>query len=313
MPAANRMATSPQPGKAATFGERLKRERELRGIKLEEIAESTKIGKRNLVALEEEEFSQLPGGIFNKGFVRAYAKFLGLDEEQAVNDFLAASANSDQPAALQPLASPLASMVKPAVIPSDDAVRRKDLRWALAAILALLALGLWLFANHGGFERLRQRFRGASSVTEVNAAASDAAAPPTSASAAPNSASPAAVAKTAVAKTVDSSLATREAAARGASPAKTASQSLKLATADTVLLRIHATEDSWISVKTDGVPVADSLMRSGQTRQFQAAKELALRTGNAGALELWLNGKPLPALGADDEVKSVTFTSSATH
>src|SRR5436305_2827033 len=161
------MATAPQPGKAATFGERLKRERELRGIKLEEIAESTKIGKRNLVALEEEEFGQLPGGIFNKGFVRAYAKFLGLDEEQAVNDFLAASANYDQPAALQPLSS----LVKPAVIPSDDAVRRKDLRWALAAILALLiALALWIYANQGGLRRLRERVSAASSVTQANAA-----------------------------------------------------------------------------------------------------------------------------------------------
>src|SRR5215470_9567890 len=99
-------AQEPQPpsAKSATtsFGERMKRERELRGIKLEEIAESTKIGKRNLVALEEEHFDQLPGGIFNKGFVRAYAKYLGLDEEQAVNDFMAASANYDQPVALQP-------------------------------------------------------------------------------------------------------------------------------------------------------------------------------------------------------------------
>src|SRR5437868_3410855 len=74
----------------ASFGERLKREREMRGVSLEEIAESTKIGKRNLLALETEEFDKLPGGIFNKGFVRAYAKYLGLDEDQAVTDFLAA-------------------------------------------------------------------------------------------------------------------------------------------------------------------------------------------------------------------------------
>src|SRR5205807_6759163 len=151
------MSTAPQPAKTGAFGERMRREREMRGIKLEEIAESTKIGKRNLEALEQERFDQLPGGIFNKGFVRAYAKYLGLDEEQAVNDFLAASANYDQPSALQPLGSPLSSMVKPAVMPSDDAIRRKDLRWAVAAIIALVALGLWLFANRGGFERLRQR------------------------------------------------------------------------------------------------------------------------------------------------------------
>src|SRR3954467_5724089 len=75
---------------AGTFGERLKRERELRSITLEDMANSTKIGTRMLHALEDEEFEKLPGGIFNKGFVRAYAKYLGLDEEQAVTDFLAA-------------------------------------------------------------------------------------------------------------------------------------------------------------------------------------------------------------------------------
>src|SRR5205085_5939916 len=72
-----------------SFGERMQREREMRTITLDEIAESTKIGTRMLHALEAEDFSKLPGGIFNKGFVRAYAKYLGLDEEQAVTDFMA--------------------------------------------------------------------------------------------------------------------------------------------------------------------------------------------------------------------------------
>src|SRR5689334_18588010 len=69
------------------FGERLRRQREMRGVSLEEIAQSTKIGTRSLKAIEEEDFEKLPGGIFNKGFVRAYARFLGLDEEQIVGDF----------------------------------------------------------------------------------------------------------------------------------------------------------------------------------------------------------------------------------
>src|SRR3954466_9040567 len=74
-----------------SFGDKLKREREMRAITLEEIAEATKIGTRSLRALEEENFDQLPGGIFNKGFVRAYAKFLGIDEEQAVADYITAT------------------------------------------------------------------------------------------------------------------------------------------------------------------------------------------------------------------------------
>src|SRR6185312_10800561 len=71
-----------------TFGEKLQREREMRGITLEEIAEATKIGTRSLRALEEQDFDKLPGGIFNKGFVRAYSKYLGIDEEQSVADYV---------------------------------------------------------------------------------------------------------------------------------------------------------------------------------------------------------------------------------
>src|SRR6516225_6837597 len=72
------------------FGERLRRERELRHISLAEIAATTKIGTRLLRALEDEQFDQLPGGIFNKGYARAYARYVGIDEEQAVADYLQA-------------------------------------------------------------------------------------------------------------------------------------------------------------------------------------------------------------------------------
>src|ERR1035438_9932926 len=74
-----------------SFGERLRREREMRGVSLDDIADGTKIGTRLLRALEEEHFELLPGGIFNKGFVRAYAKYLGLNEDEAVADYLEAA------------------------------------------------------------------------------------------------------------------------------------------------------------------------------------------------------------------------------
>jgi cytoskeletal protein RodZ len=72
------------------FGEKLRKQREQRGIELDAISNTTKIGTRMLRALEEEHFDQLPGGVFNKGFVRAYARHVGLDEEEAVADYLAA-------------------------------------------------------------------------------------------------------------------------------------------------------------------------------------------------------------------------------
>ena len=63
----------------------------MRGISLDEISSATKIGTRLLRALEEGQLDLLPGGIFNKGYVRAYARHLGLDEEQAVADYLEAT------------------------------------------------------------------------------------------------------------------------------------------------------------------------------------------------------------------------------
>lgn len=72
----------------STFGEELKRERELRNINLREISESTKINLRYLDALERNEFEHLPGGLFNKGFVRAYAQYIGVDPEAMVNAYL---------------------------------------------------------------------------------------------------------------------------------------------------------------------------------------------------------------------------------
>ena len=69
------------------FGENLKRERELRGVSLEEISTATRIATRFLRAIENEQWNQLPGGVFNRGFVRAVARYLGLDEENTVAEY----------------------------------------------------------------------------------------------------------------------------------------------------------------------------------------------------------------------------------
>ncbi len=81
------------------FGERLKRERELREVTLEEITQATRIGSRFLQALENEEWDKLPGGVFNRGFVRSIAHYLGLDEEAFLAEYdMAHAAHADQQA-----------------------------------------------------------------------------------------------------------------------------------------------------------------------------------------------------------------------
>ncbi len=72
-----------------TFGNKFRKERERLRYSIEDVAGVTKIGARMLKAIEDEHFDVLPGGIFNKGFIRAYAKHLGMNPEEAVTDYLA--------------------------------------------------------------------------------------------------------------------------------------------------------------------------------------------------------------------------------
>jgi cytoskeletal protein RodZ len=98
------------------FGDKFRKERERRDIKLEDVSNSTKIGSRMLRAIEEERFDQLPGGVFNKGFIRAYAKYLGLDEEETITGYVAAlnQFNSQQWDAEKPAPQPSATERSPA-------------------------------------------------------------------------------------------------------------------------------------------------------------------------------------------------------
>jgi cytoskeleton protein RodZ len=69
------------------FGEHLKREREMRGVTLEEVAAATRISTRFLEAIESEQWDRLPGGAFTRGFIRSIARYLGLDEESTVAEY----------------------------------------------------------------------------------------------------------------------------------------------------------------------------------------------------------------------------------
>jgi cytoskeleton protein RodZ len=71
------------------FGDKFRKAREKKELSFDDVSNVTKIGSRMLQAIEEEHFDQLPGGVFNKGFIRAYAKHLGLNDEEAVTDYLA--------------------------------------------------------------------------------------------------------------------------------------------------------------------------------------------------------------------------------
>ena len=148
----------------SSFGETLRRERELRQITLREISEATKINLRYLDALERDDFRHLPGGVFNKGFVRAYAQFIGVDPEAMVTAYL--EEDGRQQTRVQRLASPAASAPETVEPPPSFGIRL----WvaALVVVLVLLALAAGLTAL--GFGPLAAHFKALRSAEKPAAA-----------------------------------------------------------------------------------------------------------------------------------------------
>jgi cytoskeletal protein RodZ len=109
----------------ANFGETLRRERELRDISLREIADATKVNLRYLEALEQNRFDILPGGVFNKGFIRAYARFIGADGESLVDRYLQEIAEREARAQAAAGAVPGATPHAPGLHRPPEAPRRR--------------------------------------------------------------------------------------------------------------------------------------------------------------------------------------------
>jgi len=122
-----------------SFGENLRRERDVRGVSLREIAEGTKISVRFLQALEEDRLEVLPGGLFPRAFVRQYALFLGLDPEKLVTDFVAAHGDTPAP--------------ERRFVPPPERRPPLSLGRVFLAAVAVVAIGLTL--RHGREERAR--------------------------------------------------------------------------------------------------------------------------------------------------------------
>ncbi len=114
-----------------TFGERLKRERELREVSLEEVAKGTRIAERFLQALENEQWDRLPGGVFGRGFVRSIARYLGLSEENLLSEYDLARGESANPPPQKPEER----------IPSPPKWIHAAAALALVALVALLVFG----------------------------------------------------------------------------------------------------------------------------------------------------------------------------
>ena len=138
-----------------SIGEKLRLAREARGIALREISEQTRISIRYLEAIEADDYKRLPGGIFNRSFIRAYAKFVGVDEHGALEDYsrtLRERGESDDDG----------SKMHHSLVYTDDgaANSRSHLKTLILALIILAALSAAVWAGLHFYQQ-RQRDRGA--------------------------------------------------------------------------------------------------------------------------------------------------------
>lgn len=317
-----------------SFGERLQREREMRSITLEEIADSTKISCRFLRALETEEFSKLPGGIFNKGFVRAYAKYLGIDEEQAVTDFVAAESgvikleklpvvDPNQPSLFTPSsnghkehAAPNIYAVAASRTESEEPAPQQGGPMIAAAVILVMVLGIggltWKFFN----DRSKAQATAPAQTQPIQQPVAQS--QPQPASTEPTSSEPLPTASDATSSTTATTPATETKTPSDSSNLAISSKPLESTTkpeetkpaetAKPMRLSLKTKTESWVQVTADGKLMIEGVLPPATIRSFRAEKEMVVKLGNAAGVDLSYNGKSLPPFPTDAKTKTLTFS-----
>lgn len=266
----------PKVETVGSFGGHLRQQREMRGVSLDEIVATTKIGRRLLIALEEEQFDLLPGGIFNRSYVRAYARCIGMDEEEAVAEYLKA--------AKEVLPDPQAIAQQHASIHSDR--RLPDSRFPLVPVVILIvalaaaATGWTLYQQHrGAQEQARQEAPSAESSQNSSMA--------TPGGQTAQIGGPSASSSTAAG-------AQRSAAAASIPGASAAGKSFEVT--------IRPREAVRVSVKADGKYVVRGIIAPPDVKTVSASSQIVFYTADAAAVDVSYNHRKVPvAAGASGE------------
>ncbi len=280
----------------------------MRGVSLDEIVATTKISRRLLQALENEQFDLLPGGIFNRSYVRAYAKCVGLDEEEAVAEYQAAA--QETPPDTRVIAQQHAS------IHSDRPRERSGFPLVPVLILLVVAaggIGAWKMYQE------RQREREQSMAHTSSAAPSTVpaeATPVADASAAPSSrtasgqqgeAQKTSSGNPALQTANTSGDSTSAAVAGGPARASQPPAGADEATGSSFEVTVRPKDRAWVSIKADGKIVVRGIIEPPDVKTIHAANQIIFYTGNAGAVEVAFEGKDVPVTGGANDQLTLVF------
>jgi cytoskeleton protein RodZ len=239
------------------FGEHLKREREMRGVSLEEVSAATRISKRFLEAIESDRWESLPGGVFNRGFIRSVARYLGLDEDSMVAEY----------------ALETRGRVETGVVPDPPMEMPRNWKPAIVAAIVLVVIlaGVgFAYARYGGKIAERLHRKPAASATSRDAAlGANGAAGGTAAA--------------------GNSAAQNSKPSDGAAAGATAADPLELTLQTSKLVDV--------TIVADGATIFSGSIDAGDKRLFEARDAFDVSSSDSSAIVLELNGRRVGAFG----------------
>jgi len=250
------------------IGEILREARERKKVSFEEIEDTTKIKKRYLLALELEEWSRMPGKVYAKGFLRTYARYLGLDE-QAIGDLFELSLVARESDKAELAAAPAEKKrrtrkrEKQPEVDLHNKPKRKMVYVLCVLSIFILVFVVWAYKTYY--------------LDEIEAEKQ--AAPPIVLPQ-PEPAPPPFVVEPEPEPVVLTAFA----------------------------VKLEATENCWLRLRDRGESVYEDTLRKGEIREFEGLETIDLRIGNAGGLIITLNGLELPAMGSSGQIVTKHFS-----
>jgi cytoskeleton protein RodZ len=282
------------------IGERFKKARESQNVSIDRIAAETRISTRFLLAIENEQFDILPGGIFNRGFIRTYAERVGIDPEEAIRSYerFARVVEPEQPRQEAPRVAGKTTKIPVYYI-------------AIAGLLILfIAFYIWTRPSEPSI----------STAVAASPAASETKVGPTEASASESvdlgelqaSADQAPSEPTAPTMLAPNAVSVATPAVhppQAVTPAAPATSVQSAALNAPIVIELQVREESWFQLSADGNSVASGeVLAVGTVRRYTANSSMDLSVGNAAGISLRVNGQPVSSLGRNGQVRKLTIT-----
>ena len=298
----DKQGTFQTPNGDAKIGQRLEKARKEKGLSLDEVEHATKIRKRYLAGLEHEDFGALPDAVYARGFLKTYANYLGLDGEELSRE-LKDRRKPRRERGIAYGAPKMSDFDRPLINPGELSSSRRPKSVSGTAILtfvvALLALvavvGTLYFVGRG-----------------VQLSGENPAPPPPSGEqaaddsrAGPSEPQPGGAPEQRSGQ--EGAAGSEEGAAGSDSENARTGGGAPQHDSLTVMVSVEGAP-SWLSILADGSLRYEQIAQPGFSQTFEAQREISIRTGNAGAVGVEVNGQNLGKLGESGEVLTRNFT-----